>query len=110
MLNTTVNHLSKNLPRLLASKDFSPIMMPTTKFRQLHLPSKNTSIENHNPFLLYISQLLPKYYFYCNMLYFTLFFITYMQEMGTYHENRRKRGNNAVASTTATNCIERIGW
>lgn len=64
MLNTTVNNLSKNLPRLLASKDFSPIMMPTTKFRQLHLPSKNTSIENHNPFLLYISQSLSKYYFY----------------------------------------------
>lgn len=51
-LNTTVTQLSKNLPRLLASKDFSPIMMPTTKFRQLHLPSKNVSLDNHNPFLL----------------------------------------------------------
>lgn len=50
--------LSKQLPRLLASKDFSTIMMPTTKFRQLHLPSKNTSMENHNPFLLYVLQLL----------------------------------------------------
>ncbi|XP_028046695.1 serine/threonine-protein kinase ATR isoform X2 [Monomorium pharaonis] len=50
--NTTVNNLSKNLPRLLASKDFSSIMMPTTKFRQLHLPSKNALVENHNPFLL----------------------------------------------------------
>ncbi|XP_025986385.1 serine/threonine-protein kinase ATR [Solenopsis invicta] len=51
-LNTTVSHLSKNLPRLLTSKDFSSIMMPTTKFRQLHLPAKNASVENHNPFLL----------------------------------------------------------
>ncbi|KAL6262489.1 hypothetical protein P5V15_007574 [Pogonomyrmex californicus] len=51
-LNTTVTHLSKSLPRLLASKDFSPIMMPTTKFRQLHLPAKNASLEDHNPFLL----------------------------------------------------------
>ncbi|KYN35646.1 Serine/threonine-protein kinase atr [Trachymyrmex septentrionalis] len=52
ILNTTVTHLSKNLPKLLSSKDFSLIMMPTTKFRQLHLPSKNASVENHNPFLL----------------------------------------------------------
>ncbi|XP_011699804.1 PREDICTED: serine/threonine-protein kinase ATR isoform X2 [Wasmannia auropunctata] len=52
VLNTTVTHLSKNLPRLLASKEFSLIMMPTTKFRQLHLPAKNASIVNHNPFLL----------------------------------------------------------
>ncbi|XP_032688955.1 serine/threonine-protein kinase ATR isoform X2 [Odontomachus brunneus] len=52
IVNTTVTQLSKNLPRLLASKDFSPIMMPTTKFRQLHLPSKNASLDNHNPFLL----------------------------------------------------------
>ncbi|XP_025157159.1 serine/threonine-protein kinase ATR [Harpegnathos saltator] len=50
--NTTVAQLSKNLPRLLASKDFSPIMMPTTKFRQLHLPSKNASLDNYKPFLL----------------------------------------------------------
>ncbi|TGZ48346.1 Serine/threonine-protein kinase ATR [Temnothorax longispinosus] len=50
-LNTTVSYLSKNLPRLLATKDFSSIMMPTTKFRQLHLPPKNASVENHNPFL-----------------------------------------------------------
>lgn len=48
--NTTVNHLSRNLPRLLANKDFSLIMMPTTKFRQLHLPAKGVSLENHNPF------------------------------------------------------------
>lgn len=78
MLNTTVNNLSKNLPRLLASKDFSPIMMPTTKFRQLHLPSKNTSIENHNPFLLYISQSLSKYYFYFIIRYILHFFIIIM--------------------------------
>ncbi|XP_018056134.1 PREDICTED: serine/threonine-protein kinase ATR [Atta colombica] len=52
ILNTTVTHLSKTLPKLLSSKDFSLIMMPTTKFRQLHLPSKNASVENHNPFLL----------------------------------------------------------
>ncbi|KAL0107168.1 hypothetical protein PUN28_015590 [Cardiocondyla obscurior] len=50
-LNTTVTNLSKTLPRLLANKDFSSIMMPTTKFRQLHLPSKNASIDNHKPFL-----------------------------------------------------------
>lgn len=52
ILNTTVTLLSKNLPRLLASKDFSQIIMPTTKFRQLHLPTKNVSLNNHNPFLL----------------------------------------------------------
>lgn len=54
MLNSTVtvSQLSRNLPRLLVSKDFSPIMMPTTKFRQLHLPAKNASLENHKPFLL----------------------------------------------------------
>ncbi|XP_011875240.1 PREDICTED: serine/threonine-protein kinase ATR [Vollenhovia emeryi] len=50
-LNTTVSNLSKTLPRLLA-KEFSTIMMPTTKFRQLHLPSKNASMENHCPFIL----------------------------------------------------------
>ncbi|XP_076679651.1 serine/threonine-protein kinase atr isoform X1 [Andrena cerasifolii] len=48
--NTTVHQLSCNLPRLLANKEFSSIMMPTTKFRQLHLPSKGVSLENHNPF------------------------------------------------------------
>ncbi|XP_076654433.1 serine/threonine-protein kinase ATR [Halictus rubicundus] len=47
---TTVSQLSRNLPRLLAHRDFSPIMMPTTKFKQLHLPSKGVSLENHNPF------------------------------------------------------------
>nr|XP_034192073.1 serine/threonine-protein kinase ATR [Osmia lignaria]XP_034192074.1 serine/threonine-protein kinase ATR [Osmia lignaria]XP_034192075.1 serine/threonine-protein kinase ATR [Osmia lignaria] len=50
LLNTTVTQLSRNLPRLLTSKDFSSIMIPTTKFRQLHLPSKGASLENYNPF------------------------------------------------------------
>ncbi|XP_033336517.2 serine/threonine-protein kinase ATR [Megalopta genalis] len=50
VLNTTVSQLSRNLPRLLSTKDFSTIMMPTTKFKQLHLPSKGVSLENHNPF------------------------------------------------------------
>ncbi|XP_076632761.1 serine/threonine-protein kinase atr isoform X1 [Colletes latitarsis] len=50
VMNTTVNQLSRNLPRLLSNKEFSSIMMPTTKFRQLHLPSKGVSLENHNPF------------------------------------------------------------
>nr|XP_031832738.1 serine/threonine-protein kinase atr-like [Nomia melanderi] len=50
VLNTTVSQLSRNLPRLLSTKDFSSIMMPTTKFKQLHLPSKGVSLENHNPF------------------------------------------------------------
>ncbi|XP_003702936.2 serine/threonine-protein kinase ATR isoform X1 [Megachile rotundata] len=52
IINTTVSQLSRNLPRLLANKEFSSIMMPTTKFRQLHLPSKGVSLENHNPFSL----------------------------------------------------------
>ncbi|XP_020296818.1 serine/threonine-protein kinase ATR [Pseudomyrmex gracilis] len=51
VINTSINNLCKYLPRLLASKDFSQIMMPTKGFRQLHLPSKNASVENHNPFL-----------------------------------------------------------
>ncbi|KAK2579409.1 hypothetical protein KPH14_003267 [Odynerus spinipes] len=50
ILNTTVNQLSRHLPRMFATMDFSPIMIPATKFRQLHLPSRDTSIENHNPF------------------------------------------------------------
>lgn len=50
VMNTTVSQLSRNLPRLLSSKEFSSIMMPTSKFRQLHLPSKGVSLENHNPF------------------------------------------------------------
>lgn len=53
-MNTTINHLSRNLPRLLASKEFSSIMMPTTKFRQLHLPSKGVALESHNPFSSYV--------------------------------------------------------
>ncbi|XP_046746064.1 serine/threonine-protein kinase ATR isoform X2 [Diprion similis] len=48
--STTVSALSKYLPRLLASSEFGQIMIPTTKFRQLHLPSKVTPIETHNPF------------------------------------------------------------
>ncbi|XP_076757525.1 serine/threonine-protein kinase ATR [Xylocopa sonorina] len=48
--NTTVNFLSRNLPRLLSNKEFSPIMIPTTKFRQLHLPSKGMPVEHHNVF------------------------------------------------------------
>ncbi|OXU29026.1 hypothetical protein TSAR_005154 [Trichomalopsis sarcophagae] len=47
---TTVNVLSRSLPKLLADKSFGPIMMPTTKFRQLHLPMKGASMEQHNPF------------------------------------------------------------
>lgn len=50
MLTTTVKALSTGLPRLLASSDFGPIMMPTSKFRQLHLPSKKESVQNHYPF------------------------------------------------------------
>ncbi|XP_060828354.1 serine/threonine-protein kinase atr-like [Bombus pascuorum] len=50
VMNTTVNLLSRNLPRLLSNKEFSPIMIPTTKFRQLHLPSKGMSLENYNAF------------------------------------------------------------
>ncbi|KZC05824.1 Serine/threonine-protein kinase atr [Dufourea novaeangliae] len=50
VMNTTVSQLSRNLPRLLSTKDFSPIMMPTTKFKQLHLPSKGVSLDNYNPF------------------------------------------------------------
>lgn len=53
-MNTTVSQLSRNLPRLLSSKEFSSIMMPTSKFRQLHLPSKGVSLENHNPFSSYV--------------------------------------------------------
>ncbi|XP_014472413.1 PREDICTED: serine/threonine-protein kinase ATR-like isoform X2 [Dinoponera quadriceps] len=49
--SATVNQLSKYLPMLLTNKDFSQIMIPTTKFMQLHLPSKNASLSNHNPFL-----------------------------------------------------------
>lgn len=49
-MNTTISLLSRNLPRLLSNKEFSSIMIPTTKFRQLHLPSKGMSLENHNAF------------------------------------------------------------
>ncbi|XP_058804986.1 serine/threonine-protein kinase ATR-like [Phymastichus coffea] len=47
---TTVNVLSKSLPRLLADSDFGPIMIPTSKFRQLHLPMKGANMDQHNPF------------------------------------------------------------
>lgn len=47
---TTVNVLSRSLPKLLSDKSFGPIMMPTTKFRQLHLPMKGAPMEQHNPF------------------------------------------------------------
>ncbi|XP_043511522.1 serine/threonine-protein kinase atr [Frieseomelitta varia] len=50
IMNTTVTLLSRNLPRLLSSKEFSTIMIPTTKFRQLHLPSKGMPLENYNAF------------------------------------------------------------
>ncbi|KOX79522.1 Serine/threonine-protein kinase atr [Melipona quadrifasciata] len=50
IMNTTVTFLSRNLLRLLSSKEFSTIMMPTTKFRQLHLPSKGMPLENYNAF------------------------------------------------------------
>jgi hypothetical protein len=50
--NTTVNVLSRSLPRLLADSEFGPIMMPTSKFRQLHLPMKGASMDQHNPFAL----------------------------------------------------------
>ncbi|CAK9833676.1 Serine/threonine-protein kinase atr [Anthophora retusa] len=50
LTNTTVHQLSRTLPRLLANKSFSPIMIPTTKFRQLHLPSKGVPFDNHNAF------------------------------------------------------------
>lgn len=53
-MNTTITHLSRNLPRLLSNKEFSSIMIPTTKFRQLHLPSKGMSLENHNAFSSYV--------------------------------------------------------
>lgn len=49
---TTVSILSKHLPRLLSDPDFGPIMMPTSKLRQLHLPIKQAIQENHNPFPL----------------------------------------------------------
>ncbi|XP_048511999.1 serine/threonine-protein kinase ATR isoform X2 [Athalia rosae] len=47
---TSVSSLSKYLPRLLASSDFGEIMIPTTRFRQLHLPSKVTPSDAHDPF------------------------------------------------------------
>ncbi|OAD54306.1 Serine/threonine-protein kinase atr [Eufriesea mexicana] len=50
VMNTTINFLSRSLPRLLSNKEFSSIMIPTTKFRQLHLPSKSMSLENHSVF------------------------------------------------------------
>ncbi|XP_011503709.1 PREDICTED: serine/threonine-protein kinase atr-like [Ceratosolen solmsi marchali] len=50
--NTTVNVLSRSLPKLLADSEFGPIMMPTSKLRQLHLPIKGTCMDQHNPFTL----------------------------------------------------------
>ncbi|KAL7294393.1 hypothetical protein TKK_0012398 [Trichogramma kaykai] len=50
MSTTTVPVLSRSLPKLLAEKDFGPVMMPTSKFRQLHLPMKGAKPEQHNPF------------------------------------------------------------
>ncbi|XP_012274502.1 serine/threonine-protein kinase ATR [Orussus abietinus] len=47
---SSIKALSKNLPRLLASSGFGPIMVPTTKFRHLHLPSKGDRLESHDPF------------------------------------------------------------
>ncbi|XP_026671548.1 serine/threonine-protein kinase ATR-like isoform X2 [Ceratina calcarata] len=47
--NTSVDVLSKNLLHLLSNRDLR-IMIPTTKFRQLHLPSKGMPLEDHNPF------------------------------------------------------------
>ncbi|KAJ8680180.1 hypothetical protein QAD02_015967 [Eretmocerus hayati] len=47
---TTVTVLSKNLPKLLSHPNFGPIMMPSSKFMQLHLPSKGIAVDNHNPF------------------------------------------------------------
>lgn len=52
--------------------------MPTTKFRQLHLPSKNASIENHNPFLLYISPIIMKTCFFITMHYIAHYLLYYM--------------------------------
>ncbi|XP_046813707.1 serine/threonine-protein kinase ATR isoform X1 [Vespa crabro] len=50
IMNTTVSQLSRNLPRMFSNTDFSPIMIPATKFRQFILPSKDTSVEHHHPF------------------------------------------------------------
>ncbi|XP_043279597.1 serine/threonine-protein kinase ATR isoform X2 [Venturia canescens] len=50
LLNTSVKVLSSGLQRLLTTPDFGPVMMPTSKFRQLHLPSKGDSISSHKPF------------------------------------------------------------
>lgn len=46
---TTVSILSRTLPKLLADPNFGPIMMPTSKFRQLHLPRKG-AMDKHEPF------------------------------------------------------------
>ncbi|XP_043497369.1 serine/threonine-protein kinase ATR-like isoform X1 [Polistes fuscatus] len=48
--NVTVSQLSRNLPRLFLNPNFSKIMIPATKFRQLNLPSKNACLDNYNPF------------------------------------------------------------
>ncbi|XP_015183049.1 PREDICTED: serine/threonine-protein kinase ATR isoform X2 [Polistes dominula] len=49
--NITVSQLSRNLPRLFLNPNFSNIMIPATKFRQLNLPSKNEiTCDKYNPF------------------------------------------------------------
>ncbi|XP_024944291.1 serine/threonine-protein kinase ATR isoform X2 [Cephus cinctus] len=50
----SITTLSKTLPRLLAGPNYSAIMMPTTKFRQLHLPIKA------NGFILLVSKTLSQ--------------------------------------------------
>lgn len=47
---TTVSVLSRSLAKLLADPNFGPIMMPTSKLRQLHLPRKGAVMDKHNPF------------------------------------------------------------
>ncbi|XP_060518372.1 serine/threonine-protein kinase ATR isoform X2 [Cylas formicarius] len=48
--STTVSLLVKALPRMLSTKDFSQIMMPTHKFRKLILPNPDFQSSRHNPF------------------------------------------------------------
>ncbi|KAK0175715.1 hypothetical protein PV327_009444 [Microctonus hyperodae] len=53
---TSVSLLSSKIKLLLASSSFGPIMMPTSKFCQLHLPQSvkgihTTALDRHNPFI-----------------------------------------------------------
>ncbi|KAK0088729.1 hypothetical protein PV325_010836 [Microctonus aethiopoides] len=53
---TSVSLLSSKIKLLLASSSFGPIMMPTSKFCQLHLPQSvkgthTTTLDRHNPFI-----------------------------------------------------------